>query len=116
MNRRYSLKKNEDIKGVLNHQHKRFCHGIGVFVKPNPSVADFRIAFSVPKKYGNAAKRNHLKRRLREVVRTFNIKSKQDIFVMVRPDYKPQTFEDLTRTLHTCFTQLKLIGENDDQS
>lgn len=114
MNRTYSLKKNEDIKAVLNHQNKRFSHGIGVFAKPNPSIQSFRIAFSVPKKYGNAVKRNQMKRRLREIVRTFTIKPHHDIFVMVRPDYKFQSFEMLTQTVHACFTQLKLIGETND--
>lgn len=114
MNRSYSLKKNEDIKAVLNHQNKRFSHGIGVFAKPNPKIETFRIAFSVPKKYGNAVKRNQMKRRLREIVRTFDIQPHHDIFVMVRPDYKLQSFEALTHTLKTCFTQLKLIGDTHD--
>lgn len=114
MNRQYSLKDNEDIKAVLNHQNKRFSHGIGVFAKPNPDVQTFRIAFSVPKKYGNAVQRNFMKRRLREIVRTFSIAPHYDIFVMVRSDYKMQSFEALKHTLDTCFTQLKLIGDNND--
>lgn len=114
MNRSYSLKKNEDIKAVLNHQNKRFSQGIGVFAKPNPNIQAFRIAFSVPKKYGNAVKRNQMKRRLREMVRTFKVKPHYDIFVMVKADYQFQSFEALSQTLHTCFTQLKLIGETND--
>ncbi len=116
MNRLYSLKKNEDIKAVLNHQTKRFSNGIGVFMKPNKTIPHYRIAFSVPKKYGNAVKRNRMKRQLREIVREVSIKNHVDIFILIKADIKPLTYQALEKNVHACFKQLKLIGDNHDKS
>lgn len=116
MNRNYSLKKNEDIKAVLNYQKKRFSNGIGIFIKPNSKVKAYRVAFSVPKKFGNAVKRNQMKRRLREIVRPLPIKPGHDIFMLIKADAHTLTFSEIETAVLKCFKDLLLLGENNDQS
>jgi ribonuclease P protein component len=115
MNRRYSLKKNEEIKKVLDYQRKKISGAITVYTKPQDKPGLFKLAISVPKKYGNAVQRNKIKRQLREILRLFQLQPGIDYFVLVKPTAKDYTFQELEKHIHECLKQHDQIkGEKNE--
>lgn len=105
MNRKYSLKKNEDIKKVLDYQRKKISGAVTIYTKPQESPGLFQIAISVPKKLGNAVQRNKVKRRIREITRLFQLKPGIDYFVLVKPNAKDYTYQELEKHIYDCLKQ-----------
>lgn len=105
MNRSYSLKKNEEIKKVLDYQRKKISGAITVYTKPQDNPGLFKLAISVPKKYGNAVQRNKIKRQLREILRLFQLQPGIDYFVLVKPAAKDYTFQELEKHIYECLKQ-----------
>lgn len=103
MNRSYSLKKNTDIKKVLDHRRVVSTRHFSLYKRPNPKNTHFRIAFSVPKKFGTAVARNVMKRRLRMIITEASLTATDDLFVLVRPVANSLSFaaikEELTMLL-----------------
>lgn len=68
-----------------------------------------RVGISVPKKLGNAVKRNKMKRQMREMiaqtdVSTWNI----DIIIIVRNNYLKQSFADNRKDLEKVLKNVKI--------
>jgi ribonuclease P protein component len=105
MNRIHSLKKNEDIKRVLDFQQKKLSGAVTIYIKPQKNPGIFKIAISVPKKYGNAVQRNKIKRRLKEILRIFELKPGLDYFVLVKAAAKNYSFQELENHVHHCLKQ-----------
>ena len=93
MNRSYSLKKNTDIKRVLDHRKVVSTRHFSLYKCPNPTNQHFRMAFSVPKKYGTAVARNQMKRRLRMIVHEASLTTTDDVFLLVRPSANTLSFQ-----------------------
>lgn len=78
------LKKNIDFKRVYNNKNSvANKHLVFYTLKTN---GESRIGFSISKRVGNAAVRNKIKRRLREISRlnSYKIKDGYDIICIVR--------------------------------
>ncbi|RMF60217.1 MAG: ribonuclease P protein component [Calditrichaeota bacterium] len=61
------IKRSIEIKTVLDQGNKKTGKSVNVFVINSPSR---RLAIIVPKRIGNAVKRNRMKRLIREIYRT----------------------------------------------
>lgn len=105
MNRKYSLKKNEDIKRVLDYQRKKISGAVTVYTKPQENPGLFQLAISVPKKLGNAVQRNKVKRRIREIARLFQLEAGIDYFILVKPQAKDYTYQELEKHIYECLKQ-----------
>lgn len=105
MNRKYSLKKNEEIKKVLDYQRKKISGAVTIYIKPQENPGLFKLAISVPKKLGNAVQRNKVKRRIREIIRLFILKPGMDYFILVKPSAKEYTYQALEKHIYECLKQ-----------
>ncbi len=108
MNRNHSLKKNAEIKKVLDYQKKKISGAVTIYVRPQENPGIFKIAMSVPKKLGNAVERNKVKRRIREILRAFELNSGIDYFVLIKPAAHLYSFQELEKHIHQCLHQLGL--------
>ncbi len=80
------IKKKRDIQRVFTSAKKVSCHG-AVLLYMNNNLSKNRIAITLPKKYGNAVKRNRAKRVARELYRheKGNLVKGQDIVIILYP-------------------------------
>lgn len=66
------VKRSEEIRNLFKNGKRITIHGAKLFLLPN-NLEKNRIAFALPRNYGNAVKRNRCKRLSREAYR--NVKT-----------------------------------------
>lgn len=69
MNKRYSLKKNEDIAKLVHLKNSVGNKYYAIYYRISNNDAIPKIAISISKKFGKAVKRNYEKRVVREIIR-----------------------------------------------
>jgi ribonuclease P protein component len=73
-------------------------------------LANTRCGFSVSSRVGGAVIRNRVKRRLREILRSFPLKSGWDIVLIARPAAAKAEFSLLNSEVGKLLTKAQLIG------
>lgn len=97
MEKQYRLKKNEEIAAVVRKRQKAYSTYFTGYFQPNDKT---QIAFSVSKKYGNAVKRNQIKRIMREICRPHLINMPcVKMVIVVKKEAQNQKFEQLQKDL-----------------
>lgn len=72
-----------------------------------------RYGFSVSKRVGNAVTRNKMKRRLKEIVRTEQVKPGWDIVYIVRPAAAVTDFSILKASAEALLLRAGLLEDNE---
>lgn len=103
------IKSTRDIEAVLKGRDVVRNNHFKVYKRKNHGQRHFRVAFSVPKKYGNAVERNKMKRRLRMIVSSLNIQTPFDIFIIVNPNAKGIHYERITKEITYLLEKAKII-------
>ncbi len=109
MKKAYRVKKNRDIEAILHYRKGVHSTSFKVFKKPQNNGTHFRFAVSVPKKFGNAVKRNRIKRQIRSVIAQLPIAQGWDILIIVKPMAKELTYSSLEKELVICLTKQQLL-------
>jgi len=97
--RKFSLKKNDEIKRVLDARHVVRNRYFSIHKYKNHDMNYFRFAISVPKKYGNAVERNQMKRRIKMIIAQYKIKEPFDFFIIVNPKAKQLSFQSIDQEI-----------------
>ena len=111
MKKEYRIKKSNEIQRLMR---KRITVGNNHFIlyyQENHENKNFRYAISVPKKYGNAVKRNLMKRRIREIIKTNVFLSNYDFFIVVKQKSNILEFSEIKKELENLFAKAKILGE-----
>jgi len=111
LKKEYRIKKSAEIQDII---HNRVTIGNSYFViyyMKNHDHNTFRYALSVPKKYGNAVKRNLMKRRIREVIKVNDFKDDYDFFIVAKIKSNALRFEKIKRILEKLFAKADILGE-----
>ncbi|MDE6242182.1 MAG: ribonuclease P protein component [Anaeroplasmataceae bacterium] len=116
MKKQYRVKKSKEIEEILKNHHFSSNPYFTIYIKEQHETNHFRYAMSVGKKIGNAVVRNHLKRQIRAVVRTFNVVDTVDVFIVARGKVVNLEFQEIERELKHLFQKQKLLvkGEKND--
>ncbi len=95
-----SLKKNSEFQKVFTYGERRYGKFIIIFIL-NEQKDCSRAGFIVKKSIGKAAKRNRIKRRLREIWRQKGQKilSGSDIIILARKEIAEASFVEMEREL-----------------
>lgn len=109
MKKALRIKKTSEIEAVMKARDVVRNKHFKIFKKENHDKRHFRIAFSVPKRYGNAVERNIMKRRLRMIVSNVDIDSRYDVFIVVDPKSKELSFETLKESLRYLLQKGQII-------
>lgn len=77
------------------------------------TVAPTRVGFSVNKRVGDAVRRNHVKRRLREAVRRqlWNVAPGWDMILIARPEAAGAPYITLRDEIGALLTQARLLRD-----
>lgn len=99
MKKEHRVKKGSEIEMIMKDKKSVGNKFFVIYKKENHENTHFRFAISVPKKYGNAVKRNKIKRQVREIVSKIDIFPHVDIFVVVKPNANTLEFNEIKMTI-----------------
>ncbi len=79
-----------------------------------PKKAVIKLGIVIPKKFGNAVKRNKVRRQIREIVRTDREKISSGWYLIaIRGQLTPNDFYSLKDTLKVLFSRAGCLSETD---
>jgi len=109
MNKKYRLRSRRDFSFTYR-KGKSVANSYLVLVYRKNSLPINRVGFSVSKKFGNAVKRNKIKRRLREIVRQSleSIENGNDMIFIVRKNAQQADFKQLQEAVRNLFGRANL--------
>ena len=96
--RKERLKKKEEIRGVFMQKKAVSCSGAKLFMRKNRLLIN-RIAFTFPRKFGNAVERNASRRISREVYRLLKNEFRNDNCSVSGYDFVLLVYNN-----HDCFS------------
>lgn len=109
MKKEYRVKKSKQIEMIIKKRQSVANKHFVLYKKENHENHHFRFAVSVSKKYGNAVKRNKIKRQVREIIAKLDIISNIDIFIVVKPNLPNLEFAELEASLKQLVTRQKIM-------
>ena len=109
MKKELIIKKSEEIEAVIKNKSSVSGENFIVYKKENHLPVGPRFALSVPKKFGIAVKRNLMKRRIRSVFDSLNIKKEYDVFVVAKQQSSNLSFEQIKEELTDLFERSNLV-------
>ena len=113
MKGRLHLKKTADFAAV--HKYGKWIGSRILGIKSrNNNLAYTRCGIITSKKVGKAVIRNQVKRRIRELVRSYRIKSGYDIIIISRTGIEKATFEEINETLRKLLDNQRLLDNSDE--
>lgn len=110
MNRKYSLKKNEEFQHVFKRGKSVANRQFVVYqlVKEEETI---RFGLSVSKKIGNAVMRNYIKRLMKEILRDLSpeLYQNRDIVIIARKPTSNMDYQEMKKSLTHVFKVAKLF-------
>ncbi len=98
MNKKYIIRKNEDIEKVIKESKKVVNHYYIVYKKKN-NLEYNRYCISVGKKIGKAHIRNLYKRRVKDILMKNNINNSCDYVIILRKQILDINYESMKNEL-----------------
>jgi len=110
MNRKYSLKKNEEFQSVFK-KGKSVANRQFVVYQMVKEEEAIRFGLSVSKKIGNAVMRNRIKRLMKEVLRELSLEMYQnrDIVIIARKPTSNMDYQEMKKSLTHVMKVAKLF-------
>jgi ribonuclease P protein component len=99
-----SLRLKKDFNNLS--KNGKFIYGNSFSIKYQNS-SESKIAFSVRKKLGKAPLRNKIKRRIREVVRNFDIKKNISCMIIVKEQAMQLSFLEICDEITKAFKKIE---------
>lgn len=92
MNKKYIIRKNEEILEILKTGHKKKFDYFTIYRKKN-NIVSSRFCISISKKVGNAVVRNKLKRQVKDILMKNLLPHAEDYVIILSSSFKSLTFE-----------------------
>lgn len=109
MKKEYRVKKSSDIEMIIKQRISTGNKYFVVYKRKNHENTHFKAAVSVSKKYGNAVKRNKIKRQVREIVSKLDILPNFDIFIVVKNNANQLGFSEIKKSLETLIKKQNIM-------
>jgi ribonuclease P protein component len=109
MKKELKIKKSEEIEAIVKAKQSVSGENFVIYKKENHLPVGPRFALSVPKKFGIAVKRNLMKRRIRSVFDSLNIKKEFDVFVVAKQKSSALSFKQIQEELIMLFERANLV-------
>lgn len=109
LKKEYRVKKSSEIEKMIKKRQSKGNKYFVLYKLENHENSHFRFAVSVSKKFGNAVKRNKIKRQIREIVSKENIIDHYDIFIVVKNDAKTLQFTEIKKLLLSLIQKQNIL-------
>ncbi len=111
MYRKNRLRKNEEFQIIFKQGKSVANRQFVIYSLEKEKQDDFRVGISVSKKMGNAVKRNHLRRWIKEMIRlrSEEMKTNQDLIVICRLPAVDLEFDQFKSSLYHCMKKANLF-------
>ena len=103
MNKKYIIRKNEEIQSIINTSKKEVNKFFVVYYKDNDHIYN-RYCISVSKKIGKANVRNLLKRRIKDILMKNKFNNSKDYVIILRNEVLSLSYENLNKEI------VKILG------
>lgn len=94
MNKKYIIRKNEEIQVVIEHNHKKVNKYFVIYYK-NSILGYNRFCISVSKKIGKANIRNLYKRRIKDILLKNTLDTSNDYVIILRNSILNLKYSDI---------------------
>ena len=108
MKKEFRVKKSSEIEMIIRTKKSVSNKHFVLYKRENRENTHFRFAVSVSKKYGNAVKRNKIKRQVREIVSKIDITVTDDLFIVVKPKIPNLSYVELDASLRQLMARQKI--------
>ncbi|AIO18280.1 Ribonuclease P protein component [Candidatus Izimaplasma bacterium HR1] len=115
MKKEYRVKKSSEIEMIIRTRQSRGNRYFVLYKNENHEKPHFRYAVSVSKKFGNAVKRNQIKRRVREIISNLDIVNLYDIFVVVKNDARALNFTEIKNSIEGLMEKQNILRRKDNE-
>ena len=109
MKKEYRVKKSSEIEGIIKKRQSKGNKYFVLYKSENHENSHFRFAVSVSKKFGNAVKRNKIKRQIREIFSKKAIIDHYDIFVVVKNGARSLVFTEIEKSLELLIAKQNIL-------
>jgi ribonuclease P protein component len=109
MKKEHRVKKGSDIEMIMKQRKSTGNRFFVVYKKENHENTHFKAAISVSKKYGNAVKRNKIKRQVREILSKIDILPKFDIFIVIKNNANTLDFSEIKKSIETLIKKQNIM-------
>ncbi len=109
MKKEYRVKKGSEIEQIIKIRQSKGNKYFVLYKRENHGQSHFRFAVSVSKKFGNAVKRNQVKRRVREIIANSVINDQYDLFIVVKNDAKSLDFAEIKSYLELLMEKQNVL-------
>lgn len=111
MKKQFRIKKSKEIDAIIQNKQSSGNKFFVIYYKENQTNF-FRFAISIGRKYGNAVKRNLIKRQIRSIFRKLKDLDHKDYVVVVKPKAANLNFLEIKTHLENLIFNIKRKGEN----
>jgi len=114
LKRKFRLTRSTDIKRVRRYG-KSYAHPLVVLIKHPNELFEPRFAVTTSRYVGNAVRRNHVKRQIREVIRSFLPLTSPgwDIIILARQPIRNAPFFKIQSAVQQLMQQAGLLEDLD---
>jgi ribonuclease P protein component len=105
----YRIKKSNEIQQLIRRKTTVGNSYFILYYTKNHECINYRYALSVPKKFGNAVKRNLMKRRIREIIKVNSFLDEFDFFVVVKPKARDLDFSEIKKLVEKLFARANIL-------
>ena len=108
MNKKYRIKKNQDFQKAYKKAKRYYNRDLTILVVHN-SLETKRFGFTLSRKFGKANKRNKVRRKLKEIIRS-NLDRFDDGFdyvIIPKTQLIEMTYQEIEKTLFHCLKRIK---------
>ncbi|MBQ4263475.1 MAG: ribonuclease P protein component [Bacilli bacterium] len=99
MNKKYIIRKNEEVKDIIGLKKKIVCNYFIIYYRDN-SYEYNRYCISISKKLGKAHERNLFKRRIKDILMKNNFNCGKDCVIILREAIKSLNYRDIENALN----------------
>lgn len=109
MKKEYRIKKGSEIEQIMKQRQSTGSKYFVIYQGKNHDQSHFRFAVSVSKKFGNAVKRNRIKRQIREVIAHCGDIKPVNFFVVIKVSARELTFVQIEKEVKRLMKKLHIM-------